>query len=197
MKNVYILLFAAVASGCDRNGEPMHNSIVTDRVLDHFAAGLRFGDSFEVAAQRGSVVDSEFDESGSTIRLELPSAKHGLSSVRLLGTASTSGRPESARIYAVIVFSRADSARVALTSAKVDAQQIFEGTGQQGCIGYSPQHTSPVTVWGDIRSGGMALIEPVHDRPSTDEALTRLVVYPRGKRVADVLPEFRTTGCQN
>src|SRR3712207_1210099 len=98
MKNRFVLLLGLLVIGCDV-GKPMENSPVTNRVLDHFAGGVRFGDSFAAAARRGSLVDSHLDESGSTMRLLLPHAKHGLSSVRLLGTASPSGDTASSRVY--------------------------------------------------------------------------------------------------
>lgn len=197
MKNGFVLLLALFAIGCDVGEEPMQNSPATNLVLDHLAGGLRFGDSFEAAAERGALVDSYLDESGSTMRLLLPNAKHGLSSTRLLGTASPSRDPASTRVYRVILFSRSDSAQIALEGAKEVAKRIFGSPGEQGCIGYSIRGTSRVTVWEDKLGGALALIEPSLDSLSIDGVLTRLVVYPRGRKAKDALPEFRTTDCKN
>lgn len=197
MKNKLVLLLTLFASGCVISEEPMQNSPATNRVLDHFAGGLRFGDSFDAAAERGSLVDSHLDESGSTMRLLLPDAKHGLSSARLLGTASPSRDPDSTQVYQVILFSRPDSAQIALDGAREAARRIFGSPGEHGCIGYNLRGTSRVTVWEDELGGGIALIAPSVDSPGIDGALTRLVVYPRGRKAKDALPEFRTADCKN
>ncbi|HYW13387.1 MAG TPA: hypothetical protein VE871_15615 [Longimicrobium sp.] len=197
MKNRLVLLLGVVALGCEVGEKPMQNSPATNRVLDHFAGGLRFGDSFDAAAQHGSLVDSHVDESGSTMRLQLPRAKHGLSNARLLGTASGSGNGASSRVYGIILFSQPESAQIALKGGQADAAHIFGNPGQQGCIGYNARHTSRATVWEDELGGGIALIEPGPDSLPGDESLTRLVVYPRGQNATDALPNFRIGDCQN
>lgn len=196
MKNRLVLLLALFAMGCDMGEEAVQNSPATSRILDHFAGGLRFGDSFEAAVERGSLVDSHLDESGSTMRLLLRNAKHGLSSARLLGTANPSRDPASTQVYRVILFSRPDSAQAAVDGATEAARRIFGSPGEHGCIGYSVRGTSRVTVWEDELGGGVALIEPSLDSLSIDGALTRLVVYPRGRKANDALSEFRTANCE-
>jgi hypothetical protein len=114
----------------------------------------------------------------------------------LLGTAAPSRRPQFSRVYGVIVFSRPDSARIALDGASTDGRRIFGVPGQRGCMGYGEPHVSRVTVWEDDSGGGMALVEPLRGSASTDEALTSLIVFPRGRKAKDALPGFRTTGRQ-
>ncbi len=174
----------------------MENSPVTDRILNRFAGGMRFGETFEAAAQRGSMVESHLDESGSTMLLILPGADHGLSNVRLLGTATASRQPAYSRVSGVIVYARADSAGIALSGATSAAKRLFGHDGRRGCVGYNQAHTSRVAVWEDERDGGgMALVEPEREQGSNQEALTRLIVYPPGKTAADVLPAFRSGDC--
>src|SRR5688500_2585109 len=131
MKNRLVLLLGVVALGCDIGEKPMQNSPATNRVLDQFAGGLRFGVSFDAAAQHGSLVDSHVDESGSTMRLRLPRAKHGLSNVRLLGTTSPSGNGASPRVYGIILFSQPESAQIALKGGQAEASNIFGNPGEQ------------------------------------------------------------------
>lgn len=195
MGNRSVLLLGLLVTGCAIGEEPMQNSPATNRVLDHFAEGVRFGESFEAAAQHGTLVDSNLDESGSTMRLSLTDAKHGLSSVRLFGTGIPHGNAASSQVHGIVLFSRPESAQIALQGARADAAHMFGNPGEHGCIHYTTRSTSSATVWEDRAGGGILLLAPSIDSLPSDDAVTRLIVYPRGQKARDVMPDFRTTGC--